>query len=91
MLVDTLIQDLPLTLSAPQPIEQFSEGTLVELSAITGERNFCRRLESMGLAPGKQVRILKSRGQALLLKTAHTRLALRLSPAFCLEAFFSPA
>lgn len=86
MLVDTEINTTALASLAPQPIVNFPEGARVELYSLSGDRSLCRRLESMGLIPGKHVQILKNKGQGLVLKTEHTRLALRVSPAFCLEA-----
>ena len=90
MLVDTKIVNLPLNALRPQSITNFPEGSLVELSAVSGQKSLCKRLESMGLLPGKKVKILKNKGQGLLLKTEHTRLALRMSSAFLLEAVLAP-
>ena len=90
MLVDTNIVDLQNLSSAPQSITHFPEGAVVELLAVSGQRSLCLRLESMGLLPGKRVQVLKNQGQGLLLKTEHTRLALRLSSAFFLEAVLAP-
>ena len=75
----------------PQTIESFPEGVEVMISAVQGERQLCKRMESMGLSMGKQVKVLKNRGQGVLLKTENTRLALRLSSAFVLEAVYPPA
>lgn len=70
----------------PQRISLFPEGSVVELTAVRGESALCRRLESMGLLSGKSVTLLKNRGRGLLLKTENTRLAIRLSPSFEIEA-----
>jgi len=73
----------------PQGIETFPEGAVLEIHAISGDRQLCCRLESMGLVPGKRIQVLKNRGKGLLLKTEHTRLAVRLSPAFSLQADYA--
>ena len=75
----------------PQTIERFPEGVEIMISSVRGERQLCKRMESMGLSMGKQVKVLKNRGQGVLLKTENTRLALRLSSAFVLEAVYPPA
>lgn len=86
MLADTGILGQAISASEPRTIDCFPEGSLVEIHAISGDRQLCKRMESMGLIPGRQVRVLKNRGRGILLKSENTRLALRLSPAFVLEA-----
>lgn len=86
MLANTGILEQVIIISEPQTIQKFAAGNLVEIHAIRGDRQLCKRMESMGLLPGKQVKILKNRGHSMLLKTENTRLALRLSSAFVLEA-----
>lgn len=86
MLANTGILEQAFINSEPRKIQGFAAGTLVEIHAISGDRQLCKRMESMGLLPGKQVKVLKNRGYSLLLKTENTRLALRLSSAFVLEA-----
>lgn len=86
MLAHTGILDQSFLNSDPRPLQGFAVGSLVEIHQIRGDRQLCRRMESMGLLSGKQVKILKNRGHSLLLKTENTRLALRMSPAFVLEA-----
>ncbi|MGV3523976.1 MAG: FeoA family protein [Candidatus Sericytochromatia bacterium] len=71
-----------------QSIDRFPEQAEVEIVAIRGERQLCKRMESMGLVPGRRVRVLKNRGRGLLLKSENTRIALRLSSAFVLEAVY---
>ncbi|HEY9842353.1 MAG TPA: FeoA domain-containing protein [Candidatus Obscuribacterales bacterium] len=88
MLASTGILDQTLRSRAPQTIDKFPAGCLVEIHAISGARPLCRRMESMGLLPGKQVQILRNRGRGILLKCENTRLALRLSPAFVIEAVY---
>lgn len=75
--------------NAPQSIATFPEGARVQICSFSGERQLCLRLESMGLAVGKEVQVLKNRGRGLLLKTEFTRLAIRLSPAFTLQAVYA--
>ncbi|PKL76140.1 MAG: hypothetical protein CVV27_11790 [Candidatus Melainabacteria bacterium HGW-Melainabacteria-1] len=86
MLANTGFLNQMLVAGTAQTIDHFPEGTVVEVHAIRGDRQLCKRIESMGLIPGKQVKVLKNRGRGLLLKCENTRLALRLSPAFVLEA-----
>lgn len=75
--------------NTPQSIADFPEGARVQIRLLSGDRQLCLRLESMGLAVGKEVQVLKNRGKGLLLKTEFTRLAIRLSPAFALQAVYA--
>ena len=52
--MDPALQD-----RSPRTIDRFAAGNLVEIHAIRGDRQLCRRMESMGLLPGKQVTILR--------------------------------
>ncbi len=88
MLADTSLLNQTIGLGEPKTIDCFPAGAEVEIHAVSGDRQLCKRMESMGLRPGKQVKILKNRGRGILLKTENTRLALRLSPAFVLEAVY---
>lgn len=88
MLADTGILNASLQFGEPQTIDRFPEGAQVQIHAIRGDRLLCKRMESMGLMSGKEVTILKNRGKGILLKTENTRLALRLSSAFRLEAVY---
>lgn len=74
-----------------QSIVAFPEGARVQICSLSGDRQICLRLESMGLVSGNVVQILKRRGAGLLLKTEYTRIAIRLSPAFHLEATYAGA
>ncbi|MBF2055125.1 MAG: FeoA domain-containing protein [Candidatus Sericytochromatia bacterium] len=89
MLVGTGPLTRTMAANAPQSIAAFSEGACVQIRALSGDRQLCLRLESMGLAVGKEVQVLKNSGRGLLLKTEFTRLAIRLSPAFMLQAVYA--
>lgn len=80
------LSDFVGTLKQAEAIESFPAGARVEIVGVQGDHKFCQRLESMGLLPGKRVHILKRQGQGLLLKCDHSRLALRLSSAFAIQA-----
>ena len=86
MFINAHLSDFAPAANQVEAIEKFPAGARVEIVGVQGERKFCQRLESMGLLPGKQIHILKRQGQGLLLKCEHSRLALRLSSAFVIQA-----
>lgn len=61
------------------PITTFAEGTLVNVLEIQGRPDLVHRMESMGIYPGKQAHIIRVLGQAIVIQTGHTRLAIRTS------------
>lgn len=66
------------------PIQLFATGSQVRIHALKGERELCKRLESMGIQSGKTITILKNQTHSILLKTGNTRIAFRLCNAVIL-------
>lgn len=68
------------------PIQLFAAGSQVRLHALKGERELCKRLESMGIQSGKTITVLRNQTHSILLKTGNTRIAFRLCNAVILYA-----
>jgi Fe2+ transport system protein FeoA len=67
------------------PIQLFPAGSQVLIHGLKGERELCKRLESMGIQAGKTITILRNQTHSLLLKIGNTRIAFRLCDAVTLS------
>ena len=54
-------------------------GTPVTITSVQGERDLRKRVESMGLLPGRSVTVLRRIGDSVLLKAENARIAIRLT------------
>lgn len=59
------------------PITDFTANSQLCICDIAGSRDLRKRIESMGIAIGKNVELLKNVGNAVILKTENTRIAIR--------------
>ena len=67
----------PLCKRGVHPVSDFPEGTFIRITKIQGERELCKRIESMGVVTGSVVTMLQHRGASILVKAGHTRIAFR--------------
>lgn len=68
------------------PITDFSANSQVYICDIGGNRDLRKRIESMGIAIGKTVELLKNTGNAVILKTENARIAIRVGPGIQIYA-----
>ena len=61
------------------PITNFSNGTTVNILNVMGRPDLVHRMEAMGVVPGKEIKVLRVQGKAVVLQSGHTRLAIRTS------------
>jgi Fe2+ transport system protein FeoA len=54
-------------------------GTPVTITSVQGDRHLRKRVESMGLLPGRSVIVLRRVGDSVLLKAENARIAIRLT------------
>ena len=92
LLMDKALQILPKATSIISPhsidqsIAEFSGGTHLRITEVRGDDKLCHRLQTMGIYPGRQVQVLRRRGNSVTIKHGHMSLGLRLSSDFDIQA-----